>query len=64
MYNEYKDSFNYGYWRVDKEKEPGFSHELISSDTKNILDQTDIDTLDALPYSGIDTIYKCLERHC
>jgi hypothetical protein len=25
--------FEYGYWRTDKEKEPGFSHELISSDT-------------------------------
>jgi hypothetical protein len=28
----------YATWRTDKEKEPGFSHELISKMTDNILD--------------------------
>jgi len=41
---------------------PGFSHELISSETENILDRTDIDTLEAYPYPGMDTLYKLLKR--
>ena len=41
---------------------PGFSHELISTDTKNILDRTDIDTLEAYPYPGHDTLLKMLRR--
>ena len=55
--------YQYGYWKTDKPKEEGFSHELISSDTQYILDRTDLDSLYALPYTGIDTLHKCLERH-
>ena len=51
-----ESKIKYAYWRTDKLKEPGFSHELISYDTNKILDQTDIDTLESLPYPGIDTI--------
>ena len=58
-----KSKFNYGYWRTDKPKEEGFSHELISSDTAKILDQTDLDTLEALPNPGVDTLYKAFKRN-
>ena len=51
-----ESKIKYAYWRTDKAKEPGFSHELVSVDTNKILDQTDIDTLESLPYPGIDTI--------
>ena len=30
--------FQYATWRTDKPKVPGFSHELISSDSAKILD--------------------------
>lgn len=53
----------YGTWRTDKEKEPGFSHELISVQTKNILDQTDLDTLEGYPFPGMDTCYKIIQRN-
>jgi hypothetical protein len=55
--------FKYGYWRTDKAKEPGFSHELISSDSALIKDQTDLDTLVAWPYPGIDTLFKACQRN-
>lgn len=58
-----QSKFNYGYWRTDKEKEPGFSHELISCDSKNILDQTDLDTLEVLPHPGVDTLFKAMARN-
>lgn len=58
-----ESKIKYAYWRTDKEKEPGFSHELISRDTDKILDHTDIDTLESLPYPGIDTIQKALKRN-
>ena len=34
-----ESKFTYGTWRTDKEKEDGFSHELISFDSKFILDK-------------------------
>ena len=52
----------YAYWRVDKPKEEGFSHELISVGSEAIMDQTDVDHLDALPFPGIDTLYKAFHR--
>ena len=55
--------FNYGYWRTDKPNEEGFSHELISSDTEKILNQTDLDTLEALPFPGVDTLLKAFRRN-
>ena len=33
-----ESKIKYAYWRTDKAKEPGFSHELISMDTNKILD--------------------------
>ena len=53
----------YGVWRKDKPAEPGFSHELISPLSKNILGQTDLDTLDAVAYPGVDTLYKAFKRN-
>ena len=58
-----KSNFTYGYWRTDKPKEDGFSHELISSDTAKILAQTDLDTLEALPAPGVDTLFKACQRN-
>ena len=58
-----ESKIKYAYWRTDKAKEPGFSHELISVSTNKILDHTDIDTLESLPYPGIDTIQKALKRN-
>lgn len=58
-----KSKFTYGYWRTDKPKEEGFSHELISSDTAKILDQTDLDTLEAVPFPGVDTLFKAVQRN-
>ena len=55
--------FNYAHWRTDKPKEDGFSHELISCDSMKILDQTDLDTLEVLPYPGVDTLYKAMKRN-
>jgi len=55
--------FNYGYWRTDKKAEPGYSHELISCDTKDILDKTDLDTLEAWPFDGVDTLLKAFLRN-
>ena len=52
--------FKYGYWRTDKEREPGFSYELISTDSKLITDRTDLDTLDAVAVEGVDTLLKAL----
>jgi hypothetical protein len=54
--------FKYGYWRTDKEKEPGFSHELVSADSALILDRTDLDSLEAWPYPGVDTLFKAMQR--
>ena len=57
--------FTYGSWRTDKEKEPGFSHELISSDTlvPEFLEKTNLDDLFVPQYEGVDTINKALLRN-
>ena len=52
----------YGHWRTDKPREPGYSHELISSQFHQIAHLTDMDELKALPYPGIDTLYKAFYR--
>jgi len=36
---------------------------LVSYETKEILKETDLETLSAIPYPGIDTIYKALYRN-
>ena len=45
---ESASKYNYGYFRTDKEKEPGFSHELISADSKDLCETrgTNLDELD------------------
>lgn len=53
----------YATWRTDKAKEPGFSHELISTDTMDILDKTNLDSLEVLPGVGIDTLYKAFQAN-
>ena len=42
---------------------PGFSHELISSDSAKILNETTLDELEAYPYPGMDTGYKLIKRN-
>ena len=63
MEKQQQHKFQYGYWRTDKPAESGFSHELISTDTAKILDKTDLDTLEALPFEGVDTIFKGFKRN-
>ena len=60
---------NYGYWRTDKPKEAGFSHEFISSDTEAFIEKTGadpeqfLDSLDGLEHEGIDTLLKAFKRN-
>ena len=42
----------YGYWRLDKPAEEGFSHELISVHT----DRDQVDDLNVWPVSPVDGI--------
>jgi|TARA_B110001450_G_C17647744_1_gene491954 hypothetical protein len=63
MENQKQSKFQYAYWRTDKPKEDGYSHELISMDSNKILNQTDLDTLEALPHEGIDTLLKGFKRN-
>ena len=55
----------YGYWRTDKPKEKGFSHEFISSDTAQLIRRTEatLDTLSGLEQPGVDTLYKAFKRN-
>jgi len=54
----------YGYWRTDKEKEPGYSHELISCDSKFLIEKgSNIDHLYAPPFEGVETLYHGLQRN-
>lgn len=56
------NKITYGIWRTEKAREEGYSHELISPDTRHILDRTDLDTLDALEYPGVNTLMKAFRR--
>jgi hypothetical protein len=50
-------SNKYTYWRTDKEKELGFSHELISVDTKHLIARgATLDNLEAVPENGCVTM--------
>ena len=62
-YLEKPSKFNYGYWRTDKEKVPGYSHELISSESEAFCKEkgTDLETLEGFLIPGKDTLIKCLE---
>jgi hypothetical protein len=48
---------------MDIDEEPGYSRELISCDTKEILEQTNLEDLEAYPFEGCDTLYKMLLRN-
>lgn len=50
--------YNYAKWRLDKPKEQGWSHELISCYYDQIKDKTSMDELLVLPEDGVDTLYK------
>lgn len=54
----------YGYWRTDKPKDKGYSHEFISSDTAKYMEITGatLDSLDGHEYSGIDTLLGAFEN--
>ena len=53
----------YSYWRTDKPKEEGFSHELVSIEYKVNAGNIDLDNLEQLMYPGIDTLYKAFYRN-
>ena len=55
-------TYTYGYFREEKPREQGFSHELISADYEYIKDQSTLDCMDAIAYPGIDTLYKGMQR--
>jgi len=55
--------FCYGQWNLDKPKEPGFSHELISSFFDQIKDKTTVDELKDLPFPGVDTLLKAFQKN-
>ena len=55
-----KNQTKYGYWRMDKDQEPGYTRELISVDTKKILHGTHLDSLDIVLDKPNDTFYKIL----
>lgn len=60
---ESTNEIKYAYWRTDKAKEEGYSHELIACETDALLDRTDLDTLDVQPYEGVDTALKAIRRN-
>ena len=55
-------NIKYGFFRDDKEAEPGFSKELISMDFKKFESKTTMDELNVWPHEGIDTLIKALNR--
>jgi long-chain acyl-CoA synthetase len=48
---------------MDKDAEPGFSRELISTSTTKILDRTDLDTLEVYDTPGVDTLFKAMQSN-
>jgi hypothetical protein len=63
------DQTQYAYWRTDKPKEAGFTHELISNDFKNMTSKyTTEDELCNWPFQdekneGVRTLYEALQRN-
>jgi len=56
--------FTYATWRTDKPKEEGFSHELISVDSKFLVERgSNLDELEGLPFEGVDTLVKAMQRN-
>ena len=64
---DFQSTFNtpktYGIWRTDLPKKEGFSHELISPDSLFFTDCTDLDTLDAYPFVGVNTLYLAMKMN-
>lgn len=58
--NDFTKKMRYGYWRTDKAKEDGYSHEFISADTKGYCETTGatLDDLHGLADPAADTLYK------
>ena len=54
--NPPKGELVYSQWRLDKPKEDGWSHELISNDYALVKDQTGLDELLVLPKAGHRTV--------
>ena len=53
----------YAYWRTDKPKDPGYSHELIPYDFDKWKSETNtVDDMNCWPFEGITTLSKALER--
>lgn len=53
----------YTYWRTDKAKEPGYSHELISTDTKYIVERgATLENLECVPENGCTTMLQNFRR--
>ena len=57
-------NIKYAFWRNDKQKEDGFSHELISEDVKKLKGAIDLDTLEVSLFPGVDTLLKAVKRRC
>ena len=56
--------FKYGEWRTNKPKEDGYSHELISTDSKFLINRgSNLDELCACPFEGVDTLYNAFQRN-
>jgi hypothetical protein len=56
--------FVYATWREDKPQEEGFSRELISTDSKFLLERgSNLDELYAVPFEGVDTLLKAMQRN-
>ena len=64
MESSNKSKFTYSEARTHKNKEKGFSNEMISADSKFLLEKgATMDTLHALPFEGVDTLYKAIKRN-
>lgn len=61
---ESKSDIKYTYWRTDKPREKGFSHELISVDSVEILNRGGtLDNLECAPENGCTTMLQAIRRH-
>ena len=55
---KHQDIF-YSSWNDNVPQEPGFTKEMISSDTPP---SADLDSLEMLPFPGVDTLSKAFQR--
>jgi hypothetical protein len=60
---ESKSDIKYTYWRTDKKRVEGFSHELISVDSVEILNRGGtLENLECAPENGCTTMLQSLRR--